>query len=330
MSDSKNLGNDQSKDLDKVIESPWFNDIYNSAVKFYERDNVLDSSDRLELFKIYQNISRAELWGGWLGFGAVFGAPFAYKYYHTNSIKGVKVPRNFMIGLLALFISTPLAGNYAYNRNVNRLDPDGLFANSNKYGDSELSSFTQDNVAPSGEGQIQMQKSPRQRQYDMLTLLKNSKPTMWAAYFYMTHTDPKRRFPNPKEKLEEMKRSGKPLQRQSFLNQRDPMDLYTSSQEKAARNQSVIESNGNDVGKVLTSTSLEQSSSSPSTGSSWDNVRSTETLNGSSWAKVRANQSNPREVESNKEDDGLAIFNVDKVSQQDFDSILEAERNSKE
>lgn len=79
------------------MKRPWFKKAYENAIEFHEKDELLDARDRLELSKAYRSIAKAEMWGGWLGFSAVFLTPFAYRYYKTKAIKGVKVPRNFVL-----------------------------------------------------------------------------------------------------------------------------------------------------------------------------------------------------------------------------------------
>lgn len=73
----------------EVVNSPWFQKAYQSAVEFYEKDKDLNPKDRLELSRIYLSIARAQLWGGWGGFAIVFGAPFAHRLYTTGAIKEI-------------------------------------------------------------------------------------------------------------------------------------------------------------------------------------------------------------------------------------------------
>ena len=39
------------------LDNPWFKKMYQAAVNFHERDDVLDSNDRYNLFKIYRSIA---------------------------------------------------------------------------------------------------------------------------------------------------------------------------------------------------------------------------------------------------------------------------------
>ena len=107
------------------MKRPWFKKAYEKAIEFHEKDELLDARDRLELSKAYRSIAKAEMWGGWLGFSAVFLTPFAYRYYKTNAIRGVKVPRNFVLGVMALFFATNVAGRSMYTRQLNERDPTG-------------------------------------------------------------------------------------------------------------------------------------------------------------------------------------------------------------
>lgn len=301
-----------SSDSSPLLDKPWFREAYKSALKFYEKDNELDAKDRLELSNSYRSIARAELWGGWFGFSSVFLTPFAYQFYKTNAIKGVRVPRNFMLGLLAMFGTTQMAGNYMYSRKLNALDPNGEIANVNNYGDED----TLD---------VKQPQSRSQRQYEMMKLLNNGSASRWAAYFYMTYNNPARRLPNPKAKLEELKNPNSP--RGSFLNQRDPMGLYSGP--------SFDKKEGVPLNKrpEYSVSDGEQGAEMDEYGSSWDKVRQQRSTSGSSWNRVRQsvgkkekgqekNFDSPRET---LDDDPFEKIN--EPTQAEFDSILEKERN---
>lgn len=181
------------------MKRPWFKKAYENAIEFHEKDELLDARDRLELSKAYRSIAKAEMWGGWLGFSAVFLTPFAYRYYKTKAIKGVKVPRNFVLGVMALFFATNFAGRSMYTRQLNERDPTGVLKDnySNKYGDNDFGAFQHD----------QTKEIPRnQRQYNMMRLLDSGSPSRWSMYFYITYQNPERRLPDPKVKLQQMKK----------------------------------------------------------------------------------------------------------------------------
>lgn len=294
-----------------LMSKPWFQEAYKAAMDFYKKDDQLDSRDRLELSKAYQSIARAELWGGWFGFSCVFLSPFAYQFYKTNAIRGVRVPRNFMLGLLAMFGTTQLAGNYMYSQKLASLDPDGILASKSSYEEHDQVSEPE-------------AKTSLQRQYEMMKLLDNGSPARWAAYFYMTYQNPARRLPNPQVKLEQMK-NGSNTQRGSFMNQRDPMGLYSGPAFEKKENFP--------DSKRLDSAS--KAGDSMSSSNSWEAIRQSKNVPTSSWDRVRHNGSSNTnnstvvpELHRDEDDDPFAT--VDHPSQLEFDALLEKERNGED
>ncbi|SCU91592.1 LADA_0F10880g1_1 [Lachancea dasiensis] len=200
----------QSAKNGRFMDKPWFQQAYQMAKDFYAKDEALDPKDRLELSKMYVGISRAQLWGGWVGFAVVFGGPFGYQWHRTGAIKGVKVPRNFVLGLVAMALSAHGCGRVRYNAQVARLAP---LAQTSEW-DNEV----EQPAAP---------QSRETRQYEMLKLLGYGMAPRWGHYFYSTYTNPERRLPNPSTLLKKMQSGEQQPQVSPFLNQRDPMGLYS-------------------------------------------------------------------------------------------------------
>lgn len=296
-----------------LLNKPWFQEAYKSAMEFYTKDDQLDSRDRLELSRTYQSIARAELWGGWFGFSCVFLTPFGYQFYKTNAIRGVKVPRNFMLGLLAMLGSTQLAGNYMYSRKLAALDPDGRLASRNSYGDDDEVTNNQP-------------KSSSQKQYEMMKLLNNGSAGRWAAYFYMTYQNPGRRLPNPKTKLEELKHPGS--HKSSFLNQRDPLGLYSGP--AFDKKEGIPEVKGKNF--PVKSKDVTSGGST----NSWESIRQENNVPGSTWDRVRQRDrrqqeqtgSNRSTADDPEDEDPFAT--IDHPSQSDFDALLEKERRGED
>lgn len=298
-----NEGHDNSRA--PSLESSWFRDAYMSAKEFYAKDDILDSKDRLELSDSYRSIARAQLTGGLVGFSAVFLPPFFLKFYKTNAIRGVNVPLNFVFGLGAMILTTQASGDYAYKKIMKGLDEQSQFQETDKYGD-EI--FSEAHKTP---------KNSKQRQYEMMALLNNGSASKWAAYFYITYTNPARRFPNPEVKMQELKNGGG--QRSSFLNQRDPLGLYSgpSFDKKEGVPERVTEKQN----PIL---------------SSWENVRQGSAAQESSWNKVRrgmTNEGSTLSVEDSTDRDQFALddpFSIpENSSQSDFDTLLQKEREGK-
>lgn len=317
-----NSNNDVGVEKKGPFNQPWFREAYNAAVQFYEKDDVLDSNDRLALSNAYKTIARSQTIGGWLGFSTVFCTPFAYQYYKTNAIKGVKVPRNFGMGLLALFGSTIIAGQKAYQRQLQLLDPSGELTNKGNYGDND-NAFSTDQFLMEENNDNVTTKSPTQRQYEMMALIKNGSAPKWASYFYLTHLHPERRLPNPKTKLEEISTNG--FKKTSYMNQRDPIGLYTDPNKEKPK--MVVESPPNK--------SVDRTFNSWSTIGKENNTRS-------SWDIIRQGERNNGDFE--EKDSDLEIFssgssllathqNSDPIisaaaSQDEFDKLLEKEKNA--
>ncbi|SMN18314.1 similar to Saccharomyces cerevisiae YIL077C Putative protein of unknown function [Maudiozyma saulgeensis] len=306
------------------LNQPWFKEAYKAAVKFYEKDEVLDSRDREELYEAYNSISRAQMFGGWLGFSSIFIPPFAYQYYKTKDIKGVKVPRNFVMGLVMLAGSSFIASNMAYKRQLEKLDPDHQFGHKGDYGD--------DSLEASYNNSSQQVKVRQQRQYEMMDLLGNGSATKWAAYFSITVKHPERRLPNPMIKLQEIQQEG--LKRSSYMNQRDPIGLYDDIPEQNPQITNLL-SKEEELPVNPKNTQVD----------SWTGIRADNNI-GSSWDKVR--RGSGKETVHNPKDDILDIFGNEKnldesnaeikmkkqptvtrtVSQDEFDKLLERERNN--
>ena len=324
------------------LEQPWFKEAYKAAMQFYEKDEVLDSEDRLALSDAYRAIARSQMIGGWLGFSAVFIPPFTYKFYKTKDMKGVKVPRNFVLALVALFGTTIIAGNIGYNNQLKRLDPDGSFARA-QLAEQSSDDFEPDVQSPLGSGSPQL-KTPAQRQFEMMSLLKNGSATKWASYFYITEKQPEKRLPNPAIKLKEIQQVG--LRRSSYMNQRDPIGLYEDIPEKdrykmaePAKMKHDLESDKT----VAADTSLQPTNS-------WANIPkatgATSTAGTTSWDKIRQLELNPvKSTTSN--DDPFELFPEDtsstssdttnkpmlienSVSQSEFQKLLDKERSGRD
>lgn len=287
--------NENSKHL-PLEQQTWFQNAYEQAKLFYDRDNVLDRQDRLELAKTYDSISRAQLWGGWAGFGAVFLTPFAYRFYHKRPIAGIKVPRNFIFGVMAMFLTTQVAGNLAFNNKLKELDPDGSLANSTHGADDDGLTVQWD--AGTKRGPYERSK----RCYQMLTLLGTGTAPRWANYFTVTADNPGRRLPNPAEKLKELQ-SGKPPNFAGFMNQRDPIGLYSDKQSKTD------DSKDRNKKAVTVEPQFDQGNSS------WDKVRREQVKNDdnniSAWDRVRQNAKEKSKNGQDPNDSTESIFGFD-------------------
>ncbi|CCE64931.1 hypothetical protein TPHA_0J01090 [Tetrapisispora phaffii CBS 4417] len=304
-------GNESNNDRVKIAKSPWFQNMYSNALKFYKKDEELDANDRFELYQIYSSIRNSELIGGWLGFGSFFSLPYLVKYYKVGNFKGVRVPTSIVIGFTGMILSSHLAAESSYNKAIKKLDPDEMFKNRNKY--------DYDGSNPDGgaifEDQKQM-KSSKQRQYEMLTLLQIGSPTMWSNYFYMTYKNPNKRFPDPSKKMEEFKQGKN--NKSSFLNRRDPFQLYSGPDKEKAegviKNTSKSAENENPFNEVSY-----QKVTLDTTDYGQQNTRSS--TNGSSWDKVRREANNDKFADPNDSSD--SIFGFD-------DQTLPIEKNGEQ
>ncbi|GAV48082.1 hypothetical protein ZYGR_0I03790 [Zygosaccharomyces rouxii] len=297
-----------------MSKQPWFNAAYKAALTFYEKDSQLDSKDRLELSKTYKSIATAQLYGGWLGFSASFLTPFFWQFYKTNSIKGVKVPRNFILSILVMMGSSHFSSNYAYKKKLNELNPTGTFQNSNLYGD-DLGSETD-----------QPAKSNAQRQWEMMQVLRNGGSTKWAAYFYLTFQNPERRLPDPKVKFNEMIQGQGQMRPGGLLQNRDILGLYTGPEAERRRREGITEGKQQEQPSKSSWDSIREENGVPGGASSSNGL-------GSSWNKLREgnlSQEKPRDEQefSNDESDPFAV--VDHPSQSEFDTMLERERRGGE
>lgn len=293
-----------------MTKQPWFNAAYKSALIFYEKDSQLDSKDRLELSKTYRNIANAQLYGGWLGFSAGFLPPFFWKFYKTNSVKGVNVPRNFILSLILMMLSSNFSSNSFYRKKMNELDPAGTFQNGNPYG----SDMGDENV-----------KSNAQKQWEMMQVLGNGGSTKWAAYFYLTFQNPERRLPDPKEKLKKMVEGQEEIKPHGLLQNRDLLGLYSGPEAERRRREGINEG---------------QKQEDQPTKSSWESIREKNSVTGensssnglgSSWNKLRERnlsqekqQNEQDEPEFDEDSDPFAV--LDRPSQSEFDKMVERER----
>ena len=245
----------------------WFQAAYKSALKFYKRDDALDQDDRKALSKIYSSIIKYQLGGGWLAFLSVFATPFAVGVYKRNTIKGVKVPRNFVLGLVVLLPAAFYSGQYSYRKELRKLESEmGVSPSTSSY-DTD---FVDDNANPWGNHEEDTpERAAARRRYEMMTLLGPNSATRWASYFHTTAIDPERRLPNPEVKLEEMKariRAGT-YKRQGYLSQRDPMGLYSGPREDKPKKEPV------DTIEGTITDSLGPAPQESEVVNSWDRVR---------------------------------------------------------
>lgn len=313
--------------IPQYLDKPWFREAYDAAKRFHEKDKVLDSKDRLDLCNIYKDITRTQTIAGLVGFFTVFTSPFAYKYYTTQGIKNVNVPRNFLLGLLATLGCSSIGSHISYKRQLQKLDPDGSLSRKNIY--------SEDHFFEDDPNQI---KSRNERQYEMLTLLKNGGSARWASYFYMTYLHPERSFPDPEEKLKQLQQNdNKRIPLSSFIHQKDPMGLYTNKGMNAsnAPKSQINEGNTNDeiflsdsdVNKIWGTDSGQQIGKEPL--SSWDRIRNENLSNNNQLSLEKF------EDKSTSDDifDDLDFDNNENisssqetVSQKEFDQMLERER----
>ncbi|SCU96097.1 LAME_0F14862g1_1 [Lachancea meyersii CBS 8951] len=308
------------------LDKPCFKEAYETALKFYAKDDVLDTRDRLELSKAYVSISRAQLWSGWTAFALVFGTPFGIQLYKTRAIKGVKVPRNFVLGLLAMALTAHTSGKAMYKSQLSRLDPNSAFESSSEGNWDTLTDHDSEEISS------QSGLSRERRQYDMLKLLGYGMAPKWGQYFYSTYTNPERRLPNPKVKLDEMK-NGKTPSISPFLNQRDPIGLYSGPRhdkkdgipQLAPRpDQSATISHDIDDDDPLG-----QVDTNPKTTytSSWDRVRNqrgvTNDATGGRWSQIRTS---PLDSQSQQ----APPRNDKDENSDDFEALLEKERRGED
>lgn len=307
-----------------LMESPWFKEAYNSALKFYEKDSALDSKDRLELSRTFVSIARAELWGGWAAFALVFGAPFGYRLYKTGAVRGVKVPRNFVLGLFAMFTTTQACGRYAFNSKLAQLQNDGNFTPRGSFGDDDDQSRPETN---------------QQRQYEMMKLVGYGMAPKWGNYFYTTFHNPEKRLPNPKVKLQEMK-EGKTSNISPILNQRDPLGLYTGPGSEKKRG--IPQGNGEQSGATSSTSDKDGVETGTTTGSSWDRLRQENGITtkspGGRWSQIRKAPSDGSDIFGSSQPSQSSQFSEQPTddsqgaegAQEDFDALFEKERRGED
>lgn len=312
--------------LPQHLDKPWFREAYSAAKKFHEKDKVLDAQDRLDLCNSYKDITRAQSIAGFLGFLTTFGSPFVYKYYTTRSIKNVKVPKNFLLALLATFVSSSLASHLSYNHQLQKLDPDGKLSRKNIYPHDD---FLEDDP--------NQNKSRNERQFEMMTLLKNGGSARWASYFYITYLNPERAFPDPEEKLKQLQQnSDRRLPVSPFMHQRDPMGLYTNkgTNFSNAPNTSIKENttydeifpSDSDVDKLWGTKEGQQFKQEHI--SSWDRIRNKNLSNDNQSINIFEDKSTSDDLfdDLDNENDQIISYPQEKVSQREFDKMLEKER----
>lgn len=312
--------------LPQHLDKPWFREAYIAAKKFYEKDKVLDSHDRLKLYNTYKDITRAQSIAGFLGFLTVFGSPFMYKYYTTRSIKNVKVPRNFLLGLLATFVSSSLASHISYNKQLHKLDPDGKLSRKNIY--------PHDDFLEDDPNQI---KSRNERQFEMLTLLKNGGSARWASYFYITYLYPERAFPDPEEKLKQLQQnSDRQISVSPFMHQKDPMGLYTNKRTGFVNDPETSIKDGithdevfpsdSDVDKLWDTNEKQQFNQKHI--SSWDRIRTRNPSNDNQLVNNFEDKSTSDDLfdDFDYENNQIISYPQETVSQREFNQMLEKER----
>ncbi|CEP62387.1 Rci37p LALA0_S05e04500g [Lachancea lanzarotensis] len=333
---AENVPEDRKQAVKALIDKPWFQEAYKSALDFHSKDDALDTRDRLELSKIYVSISKAQIWGGWATFAAVFGTPFGYQYYKTNAIRGVKVPRNFVFGLVAMALSARLCGKAVYNSQISKLDPNGTFEQTGKkWNEPAEMDYGQAEQIPSST-----LISRQQRQYEMMHLLGYSMAPKWARYFDYTYTNPERRFPDPKTLMQNVQ-DGEIPRISPFLNQRDPLSLYSGPRhdEKKGipRVGSAASSGSSSREEKFTTTNdhsdtdpfgYEEKSSRPSQLSSWDRVRGENGVSNARrderWSQIR---SAPGPFPLKREQDSTSSQGHNENEDvDDFEALLEKER----
>ncbi|SCU98620.1 LAFA_0G19174g1_1 [Lachancea sp. 'fantastica'] len=336
-STAENGPEDRKQAVKALIDKPWFQEAYKSSLDFHSKDDVLDTKDRLELSQIYVSISRAQVWGGWASFAAVFGAPFGYQYYKTKAIRGVKVPRNFVFGLVAMAFSARFCGKAMYNSQLSKMRSNGGISESSGSKWNEPGEEINENIeGASSSPQI----SRNQRQYDMMNLLGYAMAPKWARYFYYTYTNPERRLPDPRKLMENV-RNGEIPNLSPFLNQRDPLSLYSGPRhdEKKGipRLGSAPSDSSNDTLKGTSSEDIdpfghEEKNTRSSNLSSWDRVRDENGVSngsrGDRWSQIR---SAPGQYEQKPQQDSRP-FQDKNVSEdsEDFDALLEKERRGED
>lgn len=159
------------------LNNAWFKDCYQQAILFYEKDQCLTSSDRLELAETYRDIATVKKNNGWLGFGTVFLTPFILRYGKTGSIFGTQISRNFFLGMITYVIVSYKTGQRELEIKINQLS-------------QSINLYDEDYV------------SKEKRQLDVLKTL-SCEPTMqWSNYFYKTYLHPECTFPNPQRQLQ--------------------------------------------------------------------------------------------------------------------------------
>lgn len=173
----------------KEFEGPrWAKCMFDNAVEFYQKDSKLNKEERLHLSKRYAAISKAEVVGIVSGFTAGLNLPFAHRYYTMGTLKGVKLPRAFLLGVVSMVLARTVAGKATYNRELRKLDPTGEL-------DSKLHQDMTSN------------RTSAEKEYEVMRLLKYRAAPRWSMYFRNTYKDPENRLPDPSQRLEEFQKA---------------------------------------------------------------------------------------------------------------------------
>ncbi|AEY95481.1 FACL038Cp [Eremothecium gossypii FDAG1] len=274
---------------------------YKSAKRFYEKDSVLEPADREWLGQTYQSVARAHLWGRLVGFAAGFGADFAYQAMRLRSRQGVNLSRSFLFGVAGTVVGTYQCGLYAYWRALESVAP------VERYDDLE-----EDGGA-----------AARRRRHEVLQLLRDSMPAVWADYFNKTARDPSLRMPDPHvlwQGILRGERPNMPMYRHESLAQ-SPMARLTSPPDlrpvQHPAGPAPVEASARPANEDPFSAEITEPSNSLS---AWDRVRQQNSIpqtSGDSWDQVRRRSMGGFP--------GPAPPNTDR-EQNEFDELLNAER----
>ena len=181
----------------REIKKPWwFKKAKEWADELYTRDQKLEDSDRRDLSKKYATISKASVVGAATGLSAGLGGPYAYRYYTTGALKGVKLPRTILLGVVSMVIMRNVAAKIAWDKELKKLDPSGELKQNYKSAHK-----TVDDVSLSDNS------TSVQKKYGMMKFLKYRTAPRWAMYFEGTYQHPDRKFPNPDQMVQDLKGS---------------------------------------------------------------------------------------------------------------------------
>ncbi|AGO11223.1 AaceriACL038Cp [[Ashbya] aceris (nom. inval.)] len=275
---------------------------YKSAKNFYEKDRVLEPADREWLGQTYQSVAKAHLWGRLVGFAAGCGADFAYQAIRLRSRQGVNLSRSFLFGVAGTVVGTYQCGLYAYWRALESVAP------VERYDDLEEDAGA----------------AARRRRHEVLQLLRDSMPAVWADYFNKTARDPSLRMPDPQVLWESILRGERPnmaMYRQEPLAQSPMARLASPPDLRPVQNPVSAAPNEATTNLPVNEDPFSAEITEPSTSlSAWDRVRQQNSITsspGDSWEQVRK-----RSIGAFG---GPGPQNADK-EQNEFDELLNAER----